>query len=136
MRLAVIGSAGPQSIEISAVVFHDDDAHVLRLHRTDGDMKGCGIRIHAVLDGIFDDGLQRQRRHAEVDMRRVVVDEQEVLELRLFYGKICARVRQLFGKGDGLLTRDRGEVLPQIGGEIKRDLLRQIWRRRCRCRRR
>ena len=35
-------------------------------------MQRFGILVHAMLDGVLHDGLQNQRRHAEIHMRRIV----------------------------------------------------------------
>ena len=41
----------------------------------DGDMNRVAARFHAVLDGVLNDRLQRQRRHAEQGVRRVEIDK-------------------------------------------------------------
>ena len=85
-------------------------------------MKRPRVGVPTVLDGVFHDGLQRQRRHAEHGMRRVVLDEKAVLILGLFHRKVGAHVLELGGEGDGLGACDGGEVLAQVGGEVQHDL--------------
>ena len=79
-----------------------------------------------MLDSVFDDGLQGERRQAKEGVRRVVIDQEAVIKLGLLHGEVGARVLQFFGEGDQLLARDGGEVFAEVGGEIHRDLLGQI----------
>lgn len=48
-----------------------------------------------MLDGIFHDGLQGQRRQAKADKRRVVFHDEQVVKLCLFYGQVGVGVLQL-----------------------------------------
>ena len=49
-----------------AVVLHDDLAAGLCFPGSYGDVKGSGLRIHAVFDGVLHDGLEGQRRQAKL----------------------------------------------------------------------
>ena len=121
MRFTVVGGA-----IVGSVVLHDDLTVRLCLTRRDIDAQRIAVRIQTVLDGVFHKGLQRQGRHAEIDMRRIVFDKEHILMLCLFHGEIRAGMLELIFKGYKLLVRERGEVLVQIGGEVQRDLLRLI----------
>ena len=72
-----------------AIVFHDDFAMLFRLPGFDGDVDGGVAALHTVLDGILHDGLQGQRRDAEIGKRCVELDQQLVLEPGLFDGRAC-----------------------------------------------
>ena len=94
MRLAVVGGLEAIfRIKSGAVVFHDDLAAGTRPAGGDSDAQRRGIRIHAVLDGVLRDGLQGQRRQTEIDVRRIVVDEEHVVKLSLLAGSKIYRNR-------------------------------------------
>jgi len=78
MRAAVIGK-----VKTAAVIRDSDLTSGVRLPRTDENMQYTGIRISAVLYGILHNRLQRQRRHTEMGMGRVVIDRQTFLVLGL-----------------------------------------------------
>ncbi len=86
-------------------------------------MQRCGIWVHAILDGVFHNGLQGQRRHAKPGVRRIVVNEKAILKLNLLHGKVCAGVLQFVGKGNGIPAGDGSEVPAEVGGKIHRDTL-------------
>ena len=44
-------------LKTGAVVFHDDMSTGVRVPCPDGDVKRIGIQVHAVLDGVFHNGL-------------------------------------------------------------------------------
>ena len=80
-----------------------------------------------MLDGIFHDGLQGQRRHAEPGMRRIVLDKQAVLIQGLLHGEVGAGVFQLRRKWDERGAGNGSEIFPQVGGKIHDDLSGQFW---------
>ena len=80
-----------------------------------------------MFDSIFHDGLEGQRRHEELLVRRIVVHQKAVFKLYLLHGKIGAGVLQFFGKGNSVLTCNSGEVLAKIGGEIQCNLCWAFW---------
>ena len=57
-------------------------------------------------------------------MRGVEFDQEIILELSLNHGEVGAGMLELLREGDGVLARDRVEVLAQVGGEVQGDLLR------------
>ena len=59
-------------------------------------------------------------------MRRIIVNEKSFLKLGLFHCEIRTCVLQFLRERNGIFAGDSGEVLPQIGGEVQRDLLCQI----------
>ena len=77
-----------------------------------------------MLDGIFHDGLQGQRRQSEARVRRIELNKQLSLKAYLLYRQISPHVLQLLGKGYRSLFCDRREILSQIIGKIQGDLLR------------
>ena len=97
MRSAVIGGVKP-----AAVVRNGDLTAGICFPCPDGNVKGAGIGIPAVFDGVLHDGLQRQRRHAEADVRRIVIDEKAVFILGLLDSEVGAHMLKLGGEGDGL----------------------------------
>ena len=73
----------------------------------DRDVKRTGIRAYAVLDRVFRQGLQRQRRQAELCNGRIEFHDKHLRKLRLLRGKVGAAAVQLRGKGDGTVTTMR-----------------------------
>ena len=97
MRLTVIGC-----VKTGAVVSHNNLNAEIRGLCPDGNVQRSGIGIHTMLDGVFHDGLQGQRRQAEMGKRRIVIHNKHLVKLRLFYGKIGAGVLQFCGKRYGV----------------------------------
>ena len=64
MRLDLYGG-----IEPGAAVLHDDRGAGIRMLCPDTDMQRPGIRIHPMLNGVLHDGLQGERRQAELGIR-------------------------------------------------------------------
>ena len=85
-------------------------------------MKHAGVWVSAVLDGVLHDGLQRQRRHPEPDMRRVIFHRKAVIILGLFHGEIGAHMFKLGREGNGIGACNGSKILAQIGCEIQNDL--------------
>ena len=110
-------------VKTTAVVLHRDKDARARLLGSDGNGKRSCVRVHSVLDRIFNKRLQSQRRQAKACKRRIILHEKAVLMLCLFYGEIRLRMFQLVVKRNGILARNRVEVLSQIIGEIHGDLL-------------
>lgn len=106
-----VGLVVIDGFKIGTIVLHDDFVARICPARVDEDVERFGILVHAVLDGIFDDGLKRQRRHAKIDMRRVIVDEEAVFKLSLFHGEVGAGMLQFLPEGNGFFACDGGEVL-------------------------
>ena len=121
MRLIIVGGG-----EVRAVIFDGDLAAVVCLTCSDADMQRFFDPAYAVLDGVFDQRLQRQRRYAEERVRRVIFHDQTVLVQRLLHGEIGVRVLQFVGKRHGGFARDRADILPQVVREVQRDLLRFV----------
>ena len=72
----------------SAIIRNDDLAAGFRFFRLYGNAKHSGIRIPAVFDGIFNDGLQCQRRHTKTGILYVVINGKAVFIGSLLYSKI------------------------------------------------
>ena len=64
-------------VKTPAVVHNDDLAAGIRFPRLDKYVKGLGIGIPAVLDGVFHDRLQGQRRDAEEGVQRTFTKRTE-----------------------------------------------------------
>lgn len=56
-------------------------------------------------------------------MRRIVGNQEAVLELDLLHGEISACVLQFVGKGNGVFAGNGGKILAEVRGEIQRNLL-------------
>ena len=110
MRLAVIGGD-----IAAAVVRYGDLASGGRYPGPYGNVQRACAGVSAVLDGVFHNGLQGQRRQAEEGVRRVVFDKEAFAVLRLLHGEIGAGVFQLRGKGNRFCACNGGEVFAQIG---------------------
>ena len=87
MRFAVVAG-----LIIKPCVFNNDLASKIRLPRFHKNAQRISVRVKTVLNSVLNKRLQRQRRHIKVDMRRVVIHKKHILVLRLFHGKIRARV--------------------------------------------
>ena len=96
-----MGFAVINGVKTAAVIRNCDLTAVIRLSCPDQDVKRAGVRIPPMLDGIFYDGLQGQRRYTEEDMWCIVIDNQAVPILGLFYGKVSPGMLQLRRKGIG-----------------------------------
>ena len=118
MRLAVVGG-----LEVGAGVLYGDLAVFIYEAGPDVDMQRIAVRVEAVLDSVLHKGLQGQRGYTEAGMRRIVIDIQHILMLRLLHGEIGAGMLELLLEIHHILAGDCGEVLAQIGGEVQRDLL-------------
>ena len=105
-----------------AVVLHKKLAPGIRLPGLNADVQRRAVRIPAVLDAVFHDGLQGQRRNTKRKMRRVVFHRDALLKLRLLDREIGAGMLQLLRKRDRRFTCNGCEVFAQVGGEIHRDL--------------
>jgi len=88
-RLAVI-----DRLKICAVVLHGDFTAKICHARSDENVERFGILIHAMLYGVFHDGLQGQRRQAEIQIRRVI-GTWAMTKLRKVLWDICARRRSV-----------------------------------------
>jgi len=109
-------------IKAAAVVHNNDLTAGICFSCLNGNVKLTGIRISAVFDGIFHDGLEGQRRHTKQDVRRVIIDNQAVLVLGLLHGEVGAGVVQFRRKRDRRSACDGGEIFTQVGSEIHNDL--------------
>ena len=75
----------------------------MKLFRIDSaDMGRAPLGIEAVLDGVFLQRLQRQRRETEGRVRRVELREDQPLIARLLDREIGPRMGEFLGKGDQL----------------------------------
>ena len=117
MFFTVIGGS-----KTASVVFHDDLSAGIRVLCPDGDVQRLGIGVHTMLDGVFHDGLQSQRRHLEMNKRRIVIHNKHLVKLRLFYCQVGAGVLQFSGKRYDSVAYNGFEIPAQIVGEIHRDL--------------
>ena len=75
-----------------------------------------------MLHGVLHQGLQGQRRQAEICNRRIVLHEQHVLKLRLLHRKVGAGMLQFSGKRNRTVTGHGVEIPAKVVGEIHRDL--------------
>ena len=71
-------------LEAGTVVLDDDLDRRIRFSRGDGNVDGIVALSYTMYDGVLYDGLQGKRRYVETGIRRVEIDEQVVLILRLF----------------------------------------------------
>ena len=76
----------------------------------------------AVLDAVFHNGLQRQRRQTKLRKVRPVFHAQLVQIQRGLHGEIGFRVLQLLVKGHRLLRRDGGKIGVEIVVEVLDEL--------------
>ena len=76
-----------------------------------------------MLDGVLDDGLQREGRDAEERDRRVELDEQLALVACLFHREIRFGVLEFFREGNSAFLHDGAEVVLQVAGEVQDRLL-------------
>ena len=76
-----------------------------------------------MLNSVFHNRLQSQRRQAEIDKRRIVIHKKHIFMLSLLYGKVGTGVFQFHGKGNAAVTGDSVEIPAQVVGKIHRDLL-------------
>ena len=90
---------GKGVIETGAVVLHDDLAGRAHFSGFDYNAQRDGLGIHAVLDGVLCEGLQREWWYAELGVRNVEVDDELALELCLLNGKEASVIRSHNAEG-------------------------------------
>ena len=70
----------------------------------------------------FPRGAAGSGGQTESGIRRIIIHNQHIVILRLFYGKVGAGVLQLRRKGNGTVASDGIKITSQIVCEIHRDL--------------
>ena len=85
-------------------------------------MQRLGIRVKAMLDCVFHNRLQGQRRQTEIGERGIVIHNKHIVILSLFYCQVGEGMLQLCREGNGAVAGYGIEILTQVVSKIQRDL--------------